>query len=255
MSIAKKLKTVAENQQKVYDAGFTAGQATGGNTDVAYQAGFDAGKQAEYDAFWDEFQQNGKLTRYYSAFSGTGWNSKNLKPKYKITPEAGVYGCERMFFFCNAWNSQPIDFREIEEIFDFSNIAHINTMFADANINHITINLENVPDINNTFSSSFRYQGVNYLHLTLSENTKYTNAFKDNYKLTDIVIDGVIGNTINFQWSPLSKASIENVMSVLSDNTTGKTATFKKTAVNNAFTAEAWNALVATKPNWTITLA
>ena len=30
MSIAEKLTTIAENQQKVYDAGFTAGQAQGG---------------------------------------------------------------------------------------------------------------------------------------------------------------------------------------------------------------------------------
>ena len=48
MSIAEKLQTVADNQQKVYDAGFAAGQAAGGDTDAAYNEGYDAGKQAEY---------------------------------------------------------------------------------------------------------------------------------------------------------------------------------------------------------------
>ena len=37
MSIADKLTTIAENEQKV----------------------FDAGKQAEYDEFWDSFQSKG----------------------------------------------------------------------------------------------------------------------------------------------------------------------------------------------------
>ena len=83
MSIAKKLKTVAENQQKVYDAGFTAGQATGGNTDAAYQAGFDAGKQAEYDAFWDALQHNGADTCDYR-YMFFYWDDAAYNPKYPI---------------------------------------------------------------------------------------------------------------------------------------------------------------------------
>ena len=38
MSIAEKLTTIAENQQKVYDAGFVAGQAEGGGVDVSVPA-------------------------------------------------------------------------------------------------------------------------------------------------------------------------------------------------------------------------
>ena len=42
MSIAEKLVTVAENEQKVYDAG----------------------KQAEYDAFWDNYQVYGNRENF-----------------------------------------------------------------------------------------------------------------------------------------------------------------------------------------------
>lgn len=37
MSIAEKLTTIAENQQRVYDAGFAAGQGEGGGTETAFQ--------------------------------------------------------------------------------------------------------------------------------------------------------------------------------------------------------------------------
>ncbi len=255
MSIAEKLQTVAENQQKVYDAGFTAGQAAGGDTDAAYQAGFDAGKKAEWNRFWDAYQDNGKLTYYTYAFSGNGWTSETLKPKHKVIPANNSYGTEGMFCFCNIFNKQPIDFREIEEKFDFSDISSAVRMFADANIQHITLNLTNVLDIRDTFSGAYRSLGVNYLHLTLSEHSTYNNAFRYNSSLTDLEIAGAIGNTINFQHSPLSKASIESVINALSDTATGIAATFKKTAVDAAFTTDEWNALVATKPNWTITLA
>ena len=43
MSIAEKLTTVAENVPKVYEAG----------------------KKAEYDAFWDKYQNNGKRTQQF----------------------------------------------------------------------------------------------------------------------------------------------------------------------------------------------
>ena len=33
-----------------------------------------AGKQAEYDAFWDAYQSNGERASYENAFSGRGWN-------------------------------------------------------------------------------------------------------------------------------------------------------------------------------------
>ena len=84
MSIAEKLQTIAENEQRVYDAGYAKGQAEGGDTTAAYDEGFEAGKKAEYDAFWDAYQQKGNRSNYSYAFSGSGWTTNNFKPKYDV---------------------------------------------------------------------------------------------------------------------------------------------------------------------------
>lgn len=68
MSIAEKLTQVAENAQKVYDAGYAAGQASGN------------------DGFWDAYQNEGNRTDCSYMFAGQGWNDETFKPKYDIKP-------------------------------------------------------------------------------------------------------------------------------------------------------------------------
>ena len=73
MNIADKLTTIAENEQKV----------------------FDAGKQAEYDRFWDDFQNKGGATGCAYMFYGTGaWNMDLYKPKYRFY---ATYSAASMF--------------------------------------------------------------------------------------------------------------------------------------------------------------
>ena len=43
MDIAEKLAQIAENQQKVYDAGYEKGKTEGGNSEESYNEGFEAG--------------------------------------------------------------------------------------------------------------------------------------------------------------------------------------------------------------------
>lgn len=80
MSIADKLTQIAEKQQRVYDAGFSAGQAQGGGG--SYDQGYTDGQKAEYDRFWDAFQNNGQRDNYQNAFAN--WNDESYKPKYTI---------------------------------------------------------------------------------------------------------------------------------------------------------------------------
>ena len=64
MSVADKLVIIAENEQKVYEAG----------------------QKTEYDRFWDVYQDNGKRVSYSGAFYGSGWTDETFKPKYDIVP-------------------------------------------------------------------------------------------------------------------------------------------------------------------------
>lgn len=61
---------------------------------------FESGKQAQYDAFWDKFQNYGNRTKYPYAFYGDGWTTDILKPKYSIELTAGA-NCAYMFSMLN----------------------------------------------------------------------------------------------------------------------------------------------------------
>lgn len=262
MSIAEKLKIVAENQQKVYDAGFTAGQATGGDTDAAYQEGFDAGKQAEWDMFWDAFQENGKRTNYSSAFLQSGWSKSIFKPKYNIQPTSAA---DMFLFFNNNAKTvdEQVDFvqlaNEQQIVFDFSQVTSFYRAFATGGISRLgTIDMSNATNTQYAFYGGYGSMKLHTIELLIcSEKTVfYNDCFGAANSLKNLRIEGTIGSDISLKTSPyLTKASIESIMNALSNTATDKTATFNKTAVNNAFTTDEWNALAATKPNWTITLA
>lgn len=49
---------------------------------------YEAGKQAEYDAFWDAFQKNGTRTNYDYTFRR--WENGFYNPKYPITIASGI---------------------------------------------------------------------------------------------------------------------------------------------------------------------
>ena len=61
----------------------------GGGDSGSYDEGYTDGKQAQYDEFWDGYQQDGKRSHYINAFSGVGWTVKTYKPKYPITVKYG----------------------------------------------------------------------------------------------------------------------------------------------------------------------
>jgi hypothetical protein len=65
MSVAEKLTQIADNQQRVYNAGLSAGGVY-------------------YDRFWDNYQNYGDRRNYEFAFSGAGWNDESYNPKYPI---------------------------------------------------------------------------------------------------------------------------------------------------------------------------
>jgi hypothetical protein len=86
--------------------------------------------------------------------------------------------------------------------------------------------------------------------------TTYTDWFVRCDALREIRFEGTIAKGgMNLQWSTkLSRESIEDIINHLSSTTSGLAITFSKTAANSAFTTEEWNALAATKSNWTISL-
>jgi hypothetical protein len=230
MSIAEKLQTIAENEQRVYEAG----------------------KKAEYDAFWDAYQQNGaELIDYTGAFAGPRWTKDTLTPKYDIVPDYGA-----QIFWANAMEIDLAQHLENCGVkLDFSKSYSAGSAFAYSyftRIGEITLNINR--SYINMFNGCSKLKVID--KITVADGADLRNAFNDCTSLESVIFDGIINkNGYNLQWSTkLSKASITSIINALSTTTTGLTITFSKTAKEAAFTDEEWAALIATRTNWTISL-
>lgn len=224
MSIAEKFETIAD---EVYDAG----------------------KKAEYDAFWDNFQNNGERNDYRYAFAM--WADDIFYPKHDITCQA-----ETTYMFLQS-TIKNIKQRLIDLGVEFSmeGVTRCTSMFNSAKITHLpTIDISSC----GTYTASVLAYCNNLIEVKLivSENNTFTTAFVNDFALENLTIEGTIGQTgFNVQWSTkLSKASITSIVNALSSTTSGLTVTISKTAKEAAFTADEWSALIKTKSNWTISL-
>lgn len=232
MTIAEKLQKIAENEQKVFDAGYEKGKAEAGGDDGSYDEGFADGKQAEYDRFWDTLQQNGNLKNYNYLFYQDRFDDTIYNPKHPII--LGVTSSSGNLAVFNS--SVRITDTKVPIIAEG---VYLNQVFAYSKIKTIR-------------------------ELRVNENTTYNNVFNDCSALEELTITGAIGkNDFNLKWSTeLSKDSIVSIVNALSPNTSGLTVTLSLTAVDNAFRegdkegsiSSGWNDLLNLRQNWTISL-
>ena len=232
MTTAERLTKIAENQTKV----------------------FEAGKQAEYDKFWDKYQNNGTRGNYSYAFGAdsaddNGWDDELFKPKYDIIANGASY----MFRYSKITNLKQI---LIDCGVKF--IPNTTTFYYTFHASAIT----HIPDLSSAEAKNCQnaFNGcadlVSIDKLKVIETCVFDAAFIGCTSLENLIIEGVIGtSSFNVRYSPkLSKASITSIINVLSTTTSGLTVTLSKTAKEAAFTTDEWAALIATKTNWTISL-
>lgn len=265
MSIAEKLATIAENEQRVYNKGFEDGKAEGGNTEEAYNKGVADGKQAEYNSFWDSAElnpANGTVSYYYT-FAGKLWNDTTFIPKYNIVGKGNIEGT---FMRSYITDLKAILQRE-NKTMDFSGNNYITGLFRQSNITHI-------PALKFTEALNFQhlFNGCANLHtideLDIGEKATYIyQMFNGCSALENVIFKGTLqcnGLTLNNS-TKLSKASIESLINCLSASTSGLSVTLSSASVKKAFetssgandgnTSDEWKNLIATKSNWTITLS
>lgn len=204
MTTSEKLSAIAENEQKVYDAG----------------------KKSQYDKFWDEYQQNGNRKSYNYAFSGAGWNDKTYNPKYPIAPVGDVS-------FMYAYNK----IKKIGDIDMSKATGNLNQTFRQnaelTEIGEIILN-NSITALSTTFYSNMEL--VTIKKIKFGTIKTFTNTFTSNPRLKNIILEGTIAGNINFGNSKLlSKESIMSIINALSESTSGLTVTFSTDAVNLAF--------------------
>lgn len=236
MSIADKLTQIAENEQRVYDAG----------------------KKAQYDEFWDTYQDYGNRKTYDFAFaesaSGQRWiNGITYKPKYPLKPTSAM----------NMFYATRLPYEVLKEV-DFSDCKEFYNVFGYARMERL-----GVIDMRKATRTAIAFDQCTLLHtideIISSETTSFTSTtFRDASSLENLTVSGTIGNSVDFQWSTkLSKASIISVIKALWDSASGKTLTLSSAAVNaiewagtviDGVTYNTFDDVANIKPNWNISL-
>lgn len=234
MNIAEKLTKIAENEPLVYEAGKTDGV------------------DAYRKDFWSSFLWDGAPPDAQYMFAGRGWSDETFRPVYGIK---GFWSASHMFDSSWIQNLKSI-LEESGVTFNFSSCENFSYAFAYSKIKEIGV-ISAVKGTN--FSYTFYYCGslesVDRIDLKGDGSQTFLDTFMYCTALKDITFTGVIGNSISFRSSSLlSKASIENIVSVLSASASGKTLTLSLTAKQNAFSDSEWAALIGTKPNWNFSL-
>jgi len=212
MSIAEKLTAVAENQQKVYDAGVAAGQMQGG-----YDQGYTAGQQAEYDRFWDAYQNNGAETNYYQKFSQNGWNDITFNPKYPIICKGGSTNANSVFGRLAATRIPvPVTIEGIKADSTFFYATHLKTITK----------------------------------LVLNGVTGFASCFTGCTKLENITIEGSIDVNFNISATAvLTNESVQSIIDHLKDLTGATTQTLTFHADVGAKLTDEQKAFITAK-NW-----
>ena len=210
-TLADKLIQIAENEQKVYNAGYEKGKSESSDVEGSYNQGFDAGKQAEYDAFWDEYQQNGKRTDYTCAFSGKGWNNRLLRPKYNIIAK-NMY---QTFLY----NNNNIDLAQVLEdcgvTFDTSNATTLNYAFQHTGFTRVpVIDTNNAAKLVSVFAYSEQLKSIEKLVLKTDGSQTFNSLFTQCYALENLTIEGIIGQN-GFNVGDCSLLSHDSLMSII----------------------------------------
>jgi hypothetical protein len=143
---------------------------------------FDAGKADEYDRFWDELQNYGKIKRYTNAFQYGIWTDEAFNPKYTFYTNS----CNAMFQHTELTDTKvPI------------------RIVAGSQSYYLFDNAKKMKTIREII-----YEGTGQIWSSMVTNCT---------SLENIKITGTMYGNVNFQWCPLTVESMKNIISCLND--------------------------------------
>ena len=258
-TMEEKLVEVAKNVPKVYEAGYNKGYSQGEeeglDAAIAVQEEFLADKpKTYYDVLWDSAKETMEAdAQWFYNFAGSFWNDYTFNPPFDLI----VPYTSGLFFQSLITDLKGILDRNGVKL-DFSKSERLNSIVESSTITRMgIIDTRSCTALQNFLHNGAKLKYVEKIILKNDGSQTVNNlSFSLLSELEHCIFEGVIGrNGFNLQWSTgLSKASIESIIKALSTTTSGLTVTLSQTAIDNAFTAEEWEALEATRSNWTISL-
>ena len=248
MSIAEKLTTIAENEQRV----------------------FEAGKTAEWNELWDGLQSVGTRTDYRRFCYSTQFIIDrdttprwNFKPKYDIKPSTAA----EMFRQFNSGSGAGIRYQNLK--IDLTQwLEDLGVAFDTSNCIDAQSMLYNCQGISRMpFLDFSKCTGANTLAyfcgasavlttidgIKSSENTAWdSRSFTSNNQLNHCIFSGVIAKSFSLSNTKLDHESLLSVLNTLKDLTgTGTTLTLTLGATLQAKLTDAEKA-IATQKGWTL---
>ena len=240
MSIAEKILRAKEDYDAVYEAGYEKGKSEGGDTEAAYEQGKADGKQAEWNAFWDRYQENGTKTDYRYGFCGRGWNEETFNPKYSIAPTGDGVQCMFRYSGMKKLNSSQVDFSQCNNIID----TFRESLMEELGVLDFTKVHRGYGGLNGTFNSCTQLRKIEKIIMPMG-NTRseeiQNNGFTNCTSLVEIRFEGKLFENQNFQWCPLSVESMKSIISCLNDYS----GTSEEFSYRVIFKDECWEALEA----------
>lgn len=200
MSIAEKLTTIAENEQKVYDAG----------------------KKLQYDKFWDNFNNCAENWDY--RYAGLGWCKMNFRPTKDIVVSGRT-------FARHGWNRNEL--YDLAEHLNSLGVKITKMTSARESFMYCTT-FSRLPELDasrctyfyDTFYGMTRLVTIDkYILNTDIATTWNGDLFHNCNRLVNINMEGsIIGKSISFSYSPLSVESMKSIISCLKDFSAEETA-------------------------------
>lgn len=227
ITISDKLVTVAENQQKV----------------------FDAGRDAEWSQFWDTLQGNGERRNYNYCFYSSNWDDTNFKPKYDFI----VTSANSMFRAIGVSDLRQT-LLDAGVTLDLSKCSTLAETFTNTTTTALpVISAVSATSLSHMFAGASKLVTIEKLILKDDGSQAFSSTFASMNSLENIVIEGVIGNNVSFSSSAkLTHDSLMSIINALKDHSDStETHTCTLGATNLAKLTDAERA-IATQKGWTL---
>lgn len=191
--------------------------------DEVHNEGVVQGKQTEYDRFWDNYQIG--MTDHSYAFAGRGWNDETFKPKYNIVPNINT---ANSMFNNSSITDLELALQRQNVVLDLSNATRLDGCFAYCRalcLPEIVIS-DIATNVSQMFLSCPNLHTIRKLTFPDKKLT-YPNMFNGCINLQNLIIGGVITNSLDFKSS--TKLTHDSLMSIIehlkdySENTSGTT--------------------------------
>lgn len=211
---------------------------------------YTAGKQSEYDAFWDNYQDSGARTAYVMGFAGRGWRDEIFAPKYDII---GTSDAVFMFAYSNLQDLTGC-LEKQNVILDLSQCSGFTNLCLSSRIKRFP-----KADLSNCGDNHYGIFSACYSLHTIDEfipnsEKDFVNTFYLDSALVNLTIGGTIGGSgFDVHWSTkLTHESLMSIIEHLKDFTGTETTKTVTLGTENLAKLTDVEKAIATEKGWTL---